>query len=187
ITDLNAMEQVYYYNGETAGNDTVTLKAASGDLVLNEGNGAKTIIIENADLYIGSNITYGASSGEAIDQDKIASLGVIVINGNIYVDPAVSQLSGAFFVQRVGDDYATGGNLVSAGANKQAAVSQVPLTINGSVYGNVGPLFQNREASGDINQDQGAITIRYDQRIILNTPPGLSELFGDFSQSQIAR
>ncbi|MGL5830925.1 MAG: hypothetical protein ACRCZE_02130, partial [Candidatus Altimarinota bacterium] len=28
ITDLNAMEQVYYYNGETAGNDTVTLKAA---------------------------------------------------------------------------------------------------------------------------------------------------------------
>lgn len=187
ITDLNAMEQVYYYNGETAGTDTVTLKAGSGDLVLNEGSGAKTIIIENADLYIGSNITYGASSGEAIDQDKIASLGVIVINGNIYVDPAVKQLSGAFFVQRVGDDYANGGNLVSAGSNKQAAVSQVPLTINGSVYGNVGPLFENREASGDINQDQGAITIRYDQRIILNTPPGLSELFGDFSQSQIAR
>ena len=78
------------------------------------------------------------------------------------------------------------GNILS-GKQHSPEESSTPLTIYGSIYGNIGPLFDKRTGSGDIAQDQGAITIRYDQRIIQNPPQGLAEILGNFSQSQVAQ
>ena len=79
------------------------------------------------------------------------------------------------------------GNLISGSKASPGVDSEVTLTVNGSVYGNIGPLFENRVAAGDIFKDEGAITIRYDQRIIQNPPAGLAELLGDYRQSQVAQ
>ena len=54
--------------------------------------------------------------------------------------------------------------------------STTPLTIYGNLIGDVNNLFSNRTGVGDIKKDEGSVTIRYDERIILNTPPGISEL-----------
>ncbi|MFH1218268.1 MAG: hypothetical protein V1679_00305, partial [Candidatus Peregrinibacteria bacterium] len=50
------------------------------------------------------------------------------------------------------------------------------LTIRGSLIGNVLDLFTNRIGIGDPTKDEGSVTIIYDERILLNTPPGISEL-----------
>ena len=50
------------------------------------------------------------------------------------------------------------------------------LTIYGSLIGDVYDLFNERTGIGDPRKDEGSVTIRYDERIILNTPPGISEL-----------
>lgn len=175
--------QVYYYSGN---GETVTI----GGLQIPEGEGAWTIIVENANLQINGDIEYSIGT-PAISADQIASLGVIVLNGNIYIDPEVEKLAGAYFVQRSGSpdnvDYYTKGNVISGSAEAPGQQSQKMLTVNGSIYGNIGPLFENRVAAGDITKDEGAITIRYDQRIIQNPPAGLTDLLGSFSQSQMAR
>jgi hypothetical protein len=174
---------VYYYKGN---GETVTIP----ELKIPEGSGALTIIVENADLQINGNIEYSANT-PATNAKQISSLGVIVINGNMYVAPSVSKLAGAYFVQRTlaETDVAAYlvGNIFSGNKADNKQDSEVQLTINGSIYGNIGPLFERRNAAGDINNDEGAITIRYDQRIIQNPPAGLSEILGSFSQSQIAQ
>ncbi len=167
---------VYFYDGKDATNKTVEING----LELNSK--ARTIIVKNADLYINADITYGIHTNSGNPQD-IASLGIIVINGNVYVDDDVTQIAGAIFVTKDDESDPTLGNIAAINPD---LVNINPLTINGSVFGNIGPLFKTRSYT-DGGGTEGAITIRYDQRIIQNTPPGLSELFGEFSQSQIAR
>lgn len=184
ITDFTTLAQqslgnVYYYRGN---GDTVSIDR----LQIPEGSGAWTIIVENANLQIKGNIEY-VSGVPAISADQIASLGVIVLDGNIYLDPMVEKLAGAYFVQRSDSTDLTRGNIFSGSPDNPAVDSEIMLTVNGSVYGNIGPLFTHRISSGDIEKDEGAITIRYDQRIIQNPPAGLSDLLGSFSQTQIAR
>ncbi len=187
ISDISPITNaggVFYYKG--SGNETVTID----QLKIEEGKGALTIIVENADLQINGNIEYTQGT-PATTAEEISSLGVIVLNGNMYVDKNVSKLAGAYFVQRTGDtkddDYYAKGNIISGTKADPNVTSEVMLTVNGSIYGNIGPLFQNRVAAGDISKDEGAITIRYDQRIIQNPPAGLAEILGTFSQSQIAQ
>lgn len=179
INDLDS--SVYYYNGELGGVNTVTIDS----LQIPEGSGAHTIIVENADLLINGNIEY-SSGTPALNSTEIASLGVIVLNGNLYIAPEVETLSGAYFVQRNSSEDLDKGNIIS-GSPEQISSSDKFLTIYGSMYGNIGPLFENRNAAGDVSKDEGAITIRYDQRIIQNPPAGLSEILGDLSQGQIAQ
>ncbi len=175
---------VYYYKGN---GDTVTIDKLS----IPEGSGALTIIVENADLQINGNIEYSATGAPADTADKISSLGVIVLDGNMYVAPNVDKLAGAYFIQRTADatdpSYYLKGNVISGSKAAAGLISNVMLTVNGSIYGNIGPLFDSRVAAGDISKDEGAITIRYDQRIIQNPPAGLAEILGTFSQSQIAQ
>lgn len=179
VSDILAEGRVYYYKG--TGSETVTVNGLS----IPEGSGALTIIVENADLQINGNIEYAVGT-PADTADKISSLGVIVIDGNMYVGKDVEKLAGAYFVQRTEADNYTVGNVLS-GSEGSIQQSEKLLTVNGSIYGNIGPLFENRVAAGDISKDEGAITIRYDQRIIQNPPAGLSQILGDFSQSQIAQ
>lgn len=178
IEDITSQgNSVYYYKG-TGNDDKVTIDR----LDIPEGSGSMTIIIDHADLQIDGNIEY--ISGETTTTaDKISSLGVIVIDGNMYVDKNVDKLAGAYFIQRTNSTNYNVGNILAVD-NKD---SDRTLTVNGSIYGNIGPLFEHRTAAGDVGAEGGSITIRYDQRIIQNPPAGLSELIGDFSQSQIAQ
>ncbi len=190
INDVSQIKQsggIYYYKGT---GDTLTIDR--NGLKIPEGSGALTIIVENADLQINGDIQYTSDGTPPSTTKEIASLGVIVINGNMYVAPEVKNLAGAYFIQRLPTispakpDY-TKGNIISGNKTYPGTNSDNQLTINGSVYGNIGPLFEHRTAAGDIENDEGAITIRYDQRIIQNPPAGLRELLGTFTQSQIAR
>jgi hypothetical protein len=68
----------------------------SGDTILNlSGNlpsGAKTILIENGDLYLKNNLAYTSStSGD--------SFGVVVLNGNIFISPNVTNVAGAYYAE----------------------------------------------------------------------------------------
>ncbi|MCC7432890.1 hypothetical protein IT412_05215, partial [Candidatus Peregrinibacteria bacterium] len=180
LSDLDT--SVYYYNGELGGGTTVTIDS----LQIPEGSGAHTIIVENADLVINGNIEY-TSGTPAVTSKDIASLGVIVLNGNLYIAPEVETLSGAYFVQRNNPEDLENGNIISGTGPGSTASSEKLLTVYGSMYGNIGPLFEKRNAAGDVSKDEGAITIRYDQRIIQNPPAGLSEILGDLSQGQVAQ
>ncbi len=184
INNWNALDDVFYYNGDLNPNAVIIING----LNIPENGGAKTIIIENANLEIRDDIRY--TGGDLpLNQSEIASLGIIVINGNMYIDKNVEELAGAYFVSRDPENtkLLTTGNILSGDTANPGIKSEKTLTIYGSVFGNIGPLFKNRQAAGDIRQDEGSITIRYDQRIIQNTPPGLGDLFGNFEQSQIAR
>jgi hypothetical protein len=180
ISDFN--NGIYYYEGTGSG-DKVTING----LDIQEGSGPLTIIVKNADLQINGDIKYIAGGDTVTDPKNISSLGVIVLDGNMYVDPKVETLSGAYFVQRSHAADLLNGNIFSGNQSDNHQNSDQGLTVYGSMYGNIGPIFQNRTAAGDITKDQGAITIRYDQRIIQNPPQGLAEILGNFSQSQVAQ
>ncbi len=170
---------VYFYDGSMR-KGNVTLNG----MEIKDGQGAKTIIVKNANLYIAGNITYGP--GTVNKSSDIASLGVIVINGNIIIDPSVKTLSGAYIAINTKDNGR--GLILSGNKNKNNGVqSDKTLTIYGSLFGDIGDLFNNRIAAGSPAKNQGSITVRYDQRIIENPPAGFSDILGSLSQSQIAR
>jgi len=152
------------------------------DIVLHDGQGAKTFIVENGDLIIKSNIKYGDCNkllGICTVRDT-ASLAFIVLNGNVYIDPSVTEVSGVFFVQQ-GDDSESGRvKSLSSGDSFEK------LTIFGSVYGDIQDLFTHHKFAGDPAANDGSVVIRFDERIILNTPPGLQDVLG-LEQSEVAR
>ncbi|MBD3270320.1 hypothetical protein GF376_02240 [Candidatus Peregrinibacteria bacterium] len=180
INNLN--DDVTYLVG-SGGNavSTMTLDIAT----LSPNMGAKTIIIENADLYIKQSFNYNQNDNLG-SQEEISSLGVIIKDGNLIIDPSVEEIAGAYFVSRSSENDLQFGNVIS-GTPSGPEDSEKQLTVYGSILGNIGPVLEKRTFAGDVQKDEGAITIRYDQRIIQNTPPGFSELFGNFEQSQIAR
>ena len=95
ITNWNTGNQIY--------NDTVLYYEGNGELII--GNGSDfvinddkgSIIVIGGDVYIKSNLVYG--------ETKQGSFGLIVIKdengkgGNIYVDPAVTNLVGGFYAE----------------------------------------------------------------------------------------
>ena len=153
---------------------------------LSDGEGAKTIIVENGDLYINKNISYGTCLAEKqpCTVNDVASLAFIVLNGNVYVDPSVTEMSGVYFVQE-GDRMVNrerNGRLYSL--NNEPSYYQ--LVIYGSVYGDIEPLFLNRLFAGDPTLEEAGIVVRFDERIILNTPPGLRDVM-NYSSTEVAR
>ena len=53
------------------------------------------------------------------------------------------------------------------------------------MFGDLEPLFNQTTAVGDLVRDRGAVTVIYDGRIVLNTPPGLEDIV-EFNQYQTA-
>jgi hypothetical protein len=158
----------------------------NNDFTLNDGDGAKTIIVENGDLIINGNIIYGPcnkADGTQCNLRDIASLAFIVLNGNIYVDPGVSTMSGVFYVQ---EGVAGTGKLISG--SKQNPDQEAPgkLTVYGSIYGDIDPLFTQRSFAGAPEEEESGILIRFDQRVILNTPPGLRDVL-NLTETEVAR
>ncbi|MEZ4087807.1 MAG: hypothetical protein R3B71_05795 [Candidatus Gracilibacteria bacterium] len=169
-------EDVYHVKGDVQ----------SGAIRMDEV-GAKTFIIEDGDLHITDNIVYTgtcpAGPGQCSVRD-VASLAFIVLNGSIYVDPGVTQISGVYFVQEGEADGS--GRLYSGAPGGAEQQSDEQLTIYGSVYGDIDPLFAKRFFSGDPSSELGGIVVRFDQRVILNTPPALRDIL-NLSQTEVAR
>jgi hypothetical protein len=121
-------------------------------------HGAWTLIVENATLKITGDITYTATT----DYTNMPSMAFVVTGGDIYVQNTAQELSGVYYT----DQSFTG--------NERSAVNE-PLTFYGSIYGHIQPLLDAARYVGPPTLDGGGIVVRYDSRIILNTPPGLSE------------
>jgi hypothetical protein len=176
------------------GSDQSVFRIKDGDLIidvpyeLKDGptGGAKTFIIEDGDLIINEDILYGACEGTCSVRE-VASLAFIVLNGNIYIDDDVETISGVFFVQE-GEDEGTGRlfSYDSSTRGFEEKQSDKKLKVLGSIYGDIDPLFSKRIFAGDPGSDEGGIVIRFDQRIILNTPPGLRDILS-LSQIETAR
>lgn len=135
---------------------------------------AQTYIVKGANLIIESNIVYGETT--YTDLNNIPSAAFIVIDGNIIIKDNVTQIDGilmAVDLDNVGNDGRVTNKVESTDSE---TISSEPLTINGNLIGNVFELFSTRRGVGDPTKDEGSVTIRYDERILLNTPPGLSEL-----------
>ena len=161
-------------------------RISGGDLTidqpytLSDGEGAKTFIVENGNLHINSNILYGACNQDVCTVNDTASLAFIVLNGNVYVDRDVTEMDGVYFVQAGTTD---NGKLFNSPTDQP---SEKQLVILGSVYGDIQPLFIDRLFAGDPALEEAGILIRFDERIILNTPPGLRDVLS-FSQGEVAR
>jgi len=140
-------------------------------------SGAETYIIKGADLIINENITYDDSFVDLTNPKNIPSIAFIVIDGNIEIAPGVTQLDGIYMaVDTEGD---VDGKITAS------EVSYEILTINGSLIGDIFELYNNRKGIGDPLKDESSITVRYDERILLNTPPGLTDLI-DVNQLKVA-
>ncbi len=142
---------------------------------------AQTYIVIGGDLIINSNITYDDSSINPVDPNSFPSAAFIVVDGNIRISNDVTNLDGIFMAvdtDRSGED----GQLISS---ENTPTFENTLVVKGSLIGDVYNLFFNRRAIGDPLKDEAAITVRYDERILLNTPPGLQELI-DIAQLRIA-
>ena len=159
-----------------------------GDLVFGSGGnvefskGAKTFIVEDHDVIIKNNIIYKDDENAISDPRNIASISIIVINGSIIVGDNVTETSGAFFVQE-GKNAASGmicEQLPSSVARCDKTATEgyngKQYVHYGSIYGDIEHLFKFRTYAGDPTVDAGAVVIRFDNRIYLNTPPVLGEL-----------
>jgi hypothetical protein len=133
----------------------------------------QTYIVQNADLNINSNITYADSAFD--NPDNIPSAAFIVIDGNINIGANVTELHGVFMAINT-DPTADLGQVISAAGTDGQKKTKNQLTIYGNLIGNVVDLFTNRIHVGNASQDEGSVVIHYDERILLNTPPGISEL-----------
>jgi hypothetical protein len=154
---------------------------------LADGDGAKTFIIENGDLKINSDIKYGACTIEKqpCNVNDIASLAFIVLNGNTIVSPEVEVMSGVYFIQGECPS-GTIGCGVGALRSVDNQTSTKQLTVYGSIYGDIEPLFESRIFSGAPSEQNAGILIRFDERVILNTPPGLRDVL-NLTQTEVAR
>lgn len=154
----NPNSGILYFDGSKS--DSITL----GAITVPEG--AWTLIVENADLIIDSNIQYADSSNFR----NLPSIAFIVLGGDIHIDNDALNLVGVYYT----DQSFTG--------DERSAVNE-PLEIHGSIYGHVQPLLDAAKYVGSPRLDEGGVQVYYDQRIILNTPPGLSE-YADISTEE---
>ncbi len=156
-TDLGG--EVYY-----AGND-IFLTTKFFESAQTGKKGAGTLIVKG-DLYIRGNIEVSAEEVEQLK--RLAVLGIVVLKndegmgGNVYIDPAVSQLSANIYAE----------NTIFTGTTGDFK-TDIPLRVDGSLVAKRF-LFQRRFSS--IETPGPAENIVYDGRVLLNPPPGFSDL-----------
>jgi|GEM_PF-2606660 len=131
---------------------------------------AQTYIVKGHDLHIKSNVQYNSLGLNTFYNNKtIPSAAFIVIDGNIIIDSNVSHIDG--ILMAVDTTNSDKGQIMANGFT-----DILSLNINGSMIGNVYDLFRNRQYAGDPLKDDGSVNIHYDERVLLNPPPGISEL-----------
>jgi hypothetical protein len=117
--------------------------------------GNKLIVVKNGDLHITHNLSYSNSSSIS-DPKDLASLGVVVLNGNLIIDPAVTQMIG---------DYLVNGSIYTGSAYSQLTCYGLWIAKN---------FYLNRTYVG--TDASPAEVIIYDGRVVLNAPPGFSQI-----------
>ena len=143
---------------------------------------AKTFIVMDGNLTIKKDI-HATMTDTEVNPNEVPSFAFIVINGDIIIDNSVGRIDGVLMavdLDQINEGEAQGRILptgISDGSNDGAIPTTTNLLIiNGSLFGNVYDLFSARQGVGEPGKDEGSVTIRYDERILLNTPPGISEL-----------
>lgn len=173
--DVDNKQSGVFYKED--GNLTIDL---NGNLIQASGEipAAQTYIVKGHDLIIKSDIKYYFNALDFTKPKKIPAAAFIVIDGNIIIDNGVTQIDGVLMaVDTTPEDPNQKGKITNKGTTVDSSeTSETQLTINGNLIGNVFELFKSRIFVGDPEKDEGSVTIRYDERIMLNTPPGLSEL-----------
>lgn len=144
---------ILYFKGTPGAGDQLII---SQSILIDSG--AWTLIVEDADLVINGNITYA----DTTVTQEIPSVGFVVLGGDIYIGSSAHNLYGVYYTDQGFD-----------GDERSAVNGQ--LEIYGSIYGDVSKLLQASNYVGSPNLDGGGIVVRYDSRILLNTPPGLGE------------
>ncbi len=139
----------------------------------------QTYIVINGDINIKSNVLYDDSGVNPAEPKSFPSAAFIAINGNINIANNVSQVNGILMASSQEEGK---GQIKSL---EGRPTFDTLLTVNGSLIGDVYDIFLNRRAIGDPLKDQGSITVRYDQRVLLNTPEGLNQLI-DVTQLKTA-
>ena len=150
----------------------------AGDAPIVLEGGARTFIIEG-DLSILTDITYPDDTG--LSDHEISSIAFIV-TGDVNIHPDVQVLSGVYISK--GGSF----NSMSQIGPYDTAItsSDKQLVIYGSVFGNLQPLINDRMFIGAPILDGGNIVIRYDNRALRNTPPGLKDAI-DLKWLRVAR
>lgn len=147
------------------GDETVTAHTIYNDAT----KGSGTIFIDGGNLNINGDFLYDTST--VTDLRQLASLGWIVIDngtntkGNVYVDGAVTNLVGAFYV---------GGDDGFWSVAPPAPDSPTPLTLYGLVVARQFHLSRSYKSV-----TQGSEKFVYDGRAVVNPPPG----FGDVTKT----
>ncbi|MDD3120579.1 MAG: hypothetical protein PHF46_04170 [Candidatus Gracilibacteria bacterium] len=135
---------------------------------ITELEGVKTLVIENGDLTINTNITY---------KNKNASWAFVVKNGNINISNNVTRISGVFIV--LNNNY---------GIKGTNTINQ--LYVDGSLYGDSSDLVNNRTYVRGQNSYQTlstGVVVNYSNRSLINTPPLLSNFLKQFNVVRVAK
>ncbi len=151
----------------------------NGDLELSGtfNNGAQTIVVLNHDVKITGDVKLDDTSAILSDPRTIPSLAVIVIGGDILVQPNVGETNGVFFTMENAEG--KGGQMCEKDCVDDDALSRFndkQYVHYGSIYGDIEHLFKYRTFAGDPTKLEAAVLIKFDSRIFLNTPPLLNEL-----------
>jgi len=118
---------------------------------------SSTFILESGNLTISSNFKVQGNNFVAF----------IVRTGDLIINSAVSELDGIFIVE--------------SGEIKSNAISQLPLTISGSLMGNGENLLDNRRFIGTNPEVtvEPAIRVNFDLRLLEQTPPAIEMFLGE--------
>jgi hypothetical protein len=145
------------------------------------GNGKQISIYVNGNLYIKSNIKYDYSS-----LGQIPRLDIIV-QGNIYIDPQVTELHGVYVAQKISGT--NGGYLYTCepGAVTTAqpySTCNTQLKVFGSVAAENGVLLERTYgnlASAPGVSDQPAEIFQYTPELWLSAPPAPDFPYNSYS------
>lgn len=157
----NSESNILYFNGDLSTDGKMTLGdlTVPGDITVPAG--AWTIVVQNADLHLTENMAYASMSNPG-DYKNMPSVAFVVQGGDIYIHSSALRLVGVYYTNQKFD------------GDERSAVNE-QLTVDGSFYGNIQTLIDRANYVGPPTIDGGGVVIRYDSRILLNTPPGLSE------------
>lgn len=166
----NPDSNILYFNG-CLGVSTCTTSAGKLTLgSLEVPAGAWTIIVENADLVIAGDISY-ATATDLSDYKNLPSVAFVVQGGDIYFKNTSYHNVGVYYTDQ---NFYGNSKDTDTNGDWRSPVDGV-LTVDGSLYGNIQHLMDAARFVAPPTLEGGGLVIRYDSRILLNTPPSLSE------------
>jgi hypothetical protein len=155
LNDRKKENNVYYINGSTSVN---------GEFY----GGAGTIFV-NGDLRItGSGVRHRATS--VARRTDLPSVGFIV-TGNIYVDPGVTRVEGAYFTNGLFD---TGSVLPDDGSNRTG--NDAAFELKGLAVAN-NFLLRRQTSGASLAGGLAPERFNYDGRVVVNPPMYFTDLF----------